>query len=64
MPKRRFFQIPLAIVATPFLFFAVAYALRWVTTGQWVPGGGDRAIAGMFIAMLLLAPVAISEIES
>lgn len=64
MPKRRFFQIPLVILGCPFLLFAIFYAMRWVLTGRWIEGGGDRAVFGLLLGIILLVPVAISEVEA
>lgn len=45
--------IATTVISAPFLVFGLGYTMRWVTTGQWVPGGGDRASAGILIGMLL-----------
>ena len=63
MPKRRFFQIPCILLGSPFFLFALFYAMRWVLTGRWVEGGGERAALGLLFGFILLAPAAIAEIE-
>lgn len=63
MPIRRLFQIPCVIFGSPLLLFALFYATRWVLTGRWVEGGGERAAIGLAFGVILLFPVIISEME-
>lgn len=63
MPKRRIFQIILAVLATPPTYFWLSYSYRWILTGRWVEGGGERAMFAFLISSCLLAPIAISEID-
>lgn len=43
----------IAIVSAPFIVYPLFYSMRWVLTGKWVEGGGERAGIGIMIAMLL-----------
>lgn len=63
MSKKRILQAILVLASSPFLCYSFSYVLRFVLTGYYVEGGGDRAMLGLFVGIILLAPVFISEID-
>lgn len=63
MRNARIIKIACAIVGAPFFLFALGYCLRWVLTGQWVPGGGDRAMIGFLVSIPFACAVGMAEIE-
>jgi hypothetical protein len=64
MKKKRIWQSALVLASTPFLGYFFFYATRFVLTGRWVEGGGDRAVLGFFFGVMLVAPVLISEMDT
>lgn len=42
----------LAVFGLINLVYSAFYATRWVLTGVWVQGGGDRCFAGVLLGLL------------
>ena len=64
MKRKRYWQIGLAVVASPLAAFWMFYFYRWCLMGKWVEGGGDRAMAAFLVSLVLLAPIPIMEIDA
>lgn len=63
MSIRRVIQGILVAAALPMLSLTVFYVSRWVLTGIWTHGGGDRALVGFWVSLLVMVVASMLELE-